>query len=251
MPASHSPPPADLRSRRGERTAWVEDGNLAELVDLYELTMIQAYWRAEMLDDAVFSLHVRRLPERRNYLLACGLDDALHCLERLRFEKRALEHLASLGVFDDDFLSWLGKLRFRGEVRAVPEGTPLFADEPLVEVRASMPEAQLAETLLMNQVHFQTVIASKAARAGHAARRRRLVDFGLRRTHGGSSRRGRLTSLGSAPRATSSPAGSTACLWPAPWPTATFRRTTARATPSGGSRGSTRTRSCWWTPTGR
>jgi nicotinate phosphoribosyltransferase len=163
---------------------WVTDANAALLTDLYELTMLQAYWREGMLDEAVFTLFVRRLPPSRNYLLVCGLDDALRYLERVRFDRDALDFLAGLGHFRPEFLEWLAAFRFTGDVYAVPEGTPVFADEPILEVVAPLPEAQLAETFVMNQVHFQTVIASKAARIVQAAEGRAVVDFGLRRMHG-------------------------------------------------------------------
>jgi nicotinate phosphoribosyltransferase len=158
--------------------------NAPLLTDLYQLTMAQAYWRESLLEPAVFSLSVRRLPPRRNFLLACGLDDALQYLETLRFDDDALGYLDALGGFRPGFLDWLSSLRFTGEVRAVPEGTPVFADEPILEVRASLPEAQIVETFLMNQLHLQTVLASKGARVVAAASGRRVVDFGLRRMHG-------------------------------------------------------------------
>ena len=156
----------------------------ALFTDLYELTMLRAYLAEEMTDDAVFSLFVRRLPERRNFLLSCGLGTVLSCLENLRFTDAEVAYLDSLDEFDAGFLDWLRDFRFRGEVRAVPEGTPVFADEPLLEVRASLPEAQLVETLVMNQMHLQTVLASKAQRVVAAAAGRPVVDFGPRRMHG-------------------------------------------------------------------
>ena len=168
----------------GDDGAWVNDANMALFTDLYELTMLQAYFEQEMFDEAVFSLFVRRLPEQRNYLLACGLDDALHYLETLRFAPDSLEYLASLGTFRDGFLKWLEEFRFTGDVHAVPEGTPVFANEPILEVTAPLPEGQLAETFLMNQVHLQTMLASKAARVVAAAEGRGVVDFGARRIHG-------------------------------------------------------------------
>ncbi|MGH7481864.1 MAG: nicotinate phosphoribosyltransferase [Longimicrobiales bacterium] len=146
--------------------------------------MVQAYWREALHDEAVFSLFVRRLPDERAFLLACGLDDALRFLEDLRFHPETLDYLASRPEFEQPFVDWLADLRFRGEVRAMPEGTPLFANEPILEVRASLPQAQLAETILMNQVQLQTMLASKAARVVLAARGRAVVDFGLRRMHG-------------------------------------------------------------------
>jgi nicotinate phosphoribosyltransferase len=154
------------------------------LTDLYALTMLQAYFEERMSEIAVFSLFVRRLPEQRNYLLACGLDDVLTFLETLRFDRPALAYLESLGRFSDAFLRYLEGLRFSGDVWAVPEGTPLFASEPIVEVEAPIAEAQLVEAFVMNQIHLQTVLASKAARVVEAAQGRPVVDFGLRRMHG-------------------------------------------------------------------
>src|SRR5439155_9811033 len=122
----------------------------ALLTDLYELTMLQAYFEEEMRDVAVFSLFVRRLPERRNYLLACGLDAVLGFVEALRFDKAAIAYLESLGRFSDRFLRYLERLRFTGDVYAVPEGTPVFADEPIVEIVAPLAEAQLIESFVLN-----------------------------------------------------------------------------------------------------
>jgi nicotinate phosphoribosyltransferase len=156
----------------------------ALLTDLYELTMLQAYFEEHMRDVAVFSLFVRRLPESRSYLLACGLDDVLSFLETLRFDDDALAYLESLGRFSDRFLQYLEQFRFTGDVYAVPEGTPVFPPEPIVEIAAPIAEAQLVEAYVMNQIHLQTVLASKAARVVEAAQGRDVVDFGLRRMHG-------------------------------------------------------------------
>lgn len=157
---------------------------LGLFTDLYELTMMQAYLEEDMMADAVFSLFVRRLPSRRNFLLACGLDTVLDYLENLRFTGEAIAYLASLGKFSDRFLTWLRRFRFTGDMYAVPEGTPVFANEPILEVVAPLPEAQLAETFIMNQIHVQTVLASKAQRVVTAAAGRPVVDFGPRRMHG-------------------------------------------------------------------
>jgi nicotinate phosphoribosyltransferase len=156
----------------------------ALLTDLYELTMLRAYVEAGMDEEAVFSLFVRRLPETRNYLLACGLDDALHFLETLSFDAEAIAYLDSLGAFPEPFLRFLEGFRFTGDVHAVPEGTPVFANEPLLEVTAPIAQAQLVESMIMNQIHLQTVLASKAARVVAAADGRTVVDFGMRRMHG-------------------------------------------------------------------
>jgi nicotinate phosphoribosyltransferase len=169
---------------RDERDRWVTDRSMALVTDLYELTMLQAYWAGEMLEEAVFSLFVRELPEERNFLLAAGLDDALHYLENVSFDEDALAFLADRPEFQQGFLDWLAGFRFTGEVRAVAEGTPVFANEPLLEVAAPLPEAQLVETFVMNQVHLQTTLATKAARVVAAAGGHDVVDFGLRRMHG-------------------------------------------------------------------
>ncbi|MFP4126805.1 MAG: nicotinate phosphoribosyltransferase [Alphaproteobacteria bacterium] len=161
-----------------------EAPNLALFTDLYQLTMLQAYWGEAMHEEAVFSLFVRRLPEHRNFLVAAGLASVLDALERLCFAPDDIAYLRSLARFDDAFLDWLADFRFTGEVRAVAEGTPVFANEPILEVRAPLSEAQLVETLIMNQVHLQTVLASKAWRVVHAAQGRPVVDFGPRRMHG-------------------------------------------------------------------
>ncbi|GIW70779.1 MAG: nicotinate phosphoribosyltransferase [Planctomycetota bacterium] len=167
-----------------ERAPWVGEHNLALLTDLYQLTMAQAYLEEGMTERAVFSLHVRALPRTRNYVLACGTQAVLPLLEELRFSEGAIAYLGSLERFSERFLDWLRGFRFSGDVYAVLEGTPVFAEEPLLEVEAPLAEAQLVETLIMNQVHLQSALASKAARLVEAARGRPVVDFGLRRMHG-------------------------------------------------------------------
>ncbi|MEX0790716.1 MAG: nicotinate phosphoribosyltransferase [Actinomycetota bacterium] len=157
----------------------------ALIVDLYELTMVDAYRQTGMADrPATFSLFVRSLPPERGYLVAAGLDDVLSWLERLRYEPDELEVVDRLGLFDGAFLEWLSGLRFTGSVRAVAEGTAVFAHEPILEVDAPLAEAQLAETFLLNQITLQTSLASKAVRCRQAAAGRAVVDFALRRSHG-------------------------------------------------------------------
>jgi nicotinate phosphoribosyltransferase len=158
------------------------------LVDLYELTMGESYVREGIAErDATFSLFFRKLPPGWGYALAAGLEDALRYLEELRFSEEDLEFLAQTGLFGEPFLHRLRGLRFGGAARGVPEGTPVFPNEPLLEVTGPLVEAQIAETMLLNEVHLQTLIASKAARSVDAARGRLLVDFSLRRTHGGEA----------------------------------------------------------------
>jgi nicotinate phosphoribosyltransferase len=153
-------------------------------LDLYELTMAQSYHAQGMAEPATFSLFVRHLPAAWGFFLVAGLDDVLTYLETLAFGTDDLAYLASTGLFQPEFLDYLGRLRFTGSVRALPEGTVCFPDEPLLEVTAPIIEAQLVETVIVNVMHLQTIIATKAARCVAAARGRRLVDFSLRRTHG-------------------------------------------------------------------
>jgi len=154
------------------------------LTDLYQLTMLDAYLAEDMRDEAVFEFFVRRLPENRSFLMVAGLEQLLDYLERLSFSASEIEWLESTGRFTSKLLDYLTNFRFRGTVRAMPEGMLCFENEPMVQVVASLPEAQLIETRLINLIHFQTLIASKAARCVLAAPGKMLVDFGLRRAHG-------------------------------------------------------------------
>jgi nicotinate phosphoribosyltransferase len=156
----------------------------ALFTDLYELTMAAAFFREGMRETATFSLFARRLPASRAFIVAAGLEDALDYLRSLRFTPDALAYLRSLGRFEAAFLDHLAGLRFTGEVRAVPEGTVLFPDEPMLEVTGPAIEAQLVETAMLNICHLQCVLASKAARVTIAARGRAVAEFGLRRSHG-------------------------------------------------------------------
>jgi nicotinate phosphoribosyltransferase len=161
-----------------------DPGSSPLLTDLYQLTMLQAYRASGMSELASFELFVRALPAERNFLLAGGLEQAVEYLLSLRFLDDELEWLGSTGRFDAGFLESLRDFRFTGDVDGVPEGTLVFANEPLLRVTAPLREAQLVETRLLNLLHFQTLVASKAARCVLAAGGRPLVDFGLRRAHG-------------------------------------------------------------------
>ena len=154
------------------------------LTDLYELTMLAAYRATGMAEEASFELFARRLPSCRGFLLAAGIEQALDFLERLSFDDAEIDWLHALGRFSRDFVESLRELRFTGDVDAVPEGTIVFENEPLIRVTAPMPEAQLVETRLMNLVHLETILASKAARSVLVAPGKLLVDFGARRAHG-------------------------------------------------------------------
>jgi nicotinate phosphoribosyltransferase len=152
--------------------------------DLYELNMVQAYLDRGENKEAVFEFFVRRLPARRGFLLAAGLADALDYLENLRFSDADIDWLKSTGRFRANLIDYLRTFRFTGDVHAMPEGTVCFANEPLLRVTAPLPQAQLVETRLINILHFQTLIASKAARMVLAAPGKVLSDFGLRTAHG-------------------------------------------------------------------
>jgi len=152
--------------------------------DLYELNMVQAYLDRGENGEAVFEFFVRRLPSRRAFLLAAGLADALDYLETLRFSSAEIDWLKSTGRFRDNLLDYLAGFRFTGDVHAIPEGTVCFPGEPLIRITAPLMQAQLVETRLINILHFQTLIASKAARMVLAAPGKTLSDFGLRTAHG-------------------------------------------------------------------
>ncbi len=156
----------------------------ALFTDLYEVTMAQAYAAERMSGTAVFETIFRKLPQGRSYVMAAGLSDVLDFLETFQFRQADIDYLRELRLFTEKFLHSLAELRFTGDVWAVPEGTVVFPNEPIVQVIAPIIEAQLVETFVVNQIHLQSVIASKAARVVEAARRRRVVDFGARRAHG-------------------------------------------------------------------
>lgn len=155
--------------------------------DLYELTMLGAYFRAgQTADQATFELFTRRLPNRRNYLVSAGLEQALHYVLNLSFDKEITDYLKSLETFrhlDPAFFEYLHDFRFTGDVYALAEGTPVFPNEPILQVVAPVMEAQLLETYLINTINFQTMVATKAARLCLAAGGKRVVDFGSRRAH--------------------------------------------------------------------
>ena len=154
------------------------------LTDRYQLTMLQAYWQQGMHETAVFEFFVRKLPAQRSFLVALGLDQALSYLEESTFSDDEIDWLGQTHGFQADFLRWLRNLRFTGDVNAMPEGTVFFPHEPILQVIAPLPEAQLVETRLINLLNFQTSIASKAARSVLVAPGKLLVEFGMRRAHG-------------------------------------------------------------------
>ena len=162
----------------------VPAGDIGLLTDFYELTMAQSYFAEGMNGEATFSLFVREYPPGRGYLVAAGVDDALDCLAALSFNDESVDYLHDTGVFTEDFLGYLREFRFTGSVRAMAEGALFFTDEPVLEVTAPVIAAQLAETIVINQVQYQTLLATKSARCVDASQGRPLADFAARRTHG-------------------------------------------------------------------
>ncbi len=154
------------------------------LTDLYQLAMMEAYHASGETGTAVFEFFVRKLPDRRGFFLAAGLEQALDFLENLHVPSEELEWLSESGHFGKPFLDYLADFRFTGDVHAMPEGTAFFPDEPIIRVTAPLPEAQYVETRIINILQYQAMVASKAARMTLAAQGRGLVDFGLRRAHG-------------------------------------------------------------------
>jgi nicotinate phosphoribosyltransferase len=158
--------------------------NPALFTDLYELTMAAVYHSRQLNEPATFELFVRELPPSRGYLVVCGVESALDYLERFSVEERGITYLESLGLFSSSFLSFLAALRFSGDVWAIPEGEVAFAGEPLLRVTAPLVEAQLVETIMLNCIGYETMVATNAARIATACADRAFVDFSARRSHG-------------------------------------------------------------------
>ncbi|MYF79232.1 MAG: nicotinate phosphoribosyltransferase, partial [Chloroflexi bacterium] len=153
-------------------------------VDLYELTMSQVFWRRGMDSSATFSLFFRGYPKDRAYYIASGIDDALDFLEDFHFSADEIRAIRNVTPLSDEFVDFLTDFSFSGTVRAVPEGSIVFAAEPLIEVTGTLIETQIVETMLLNIVTTASLLATKAARIVQAADGRPVVDFGSRRTHG-------------------------------------------------------------------
>jgi len=162
----------------------LEPAEVALLTDLYELTVSAAFFDHGFNDIASFEVAMRRMPPGRGFMIAAGVERLAEALEQYRFDAAALEHLDSLKLFKREFLEYLSKLRFTGSIRALPEGTIYFAGEPILEIRAPLIEGQLLETLVLNQIGFASIVATKAARCFAVAGGRRLVDFSPRRAQG-------------------------------------------------------------------
>ena len=166
---------------------FLNDKNICMATDLYQLTMVAGYFERGMNHKSTFELFVRCLPVRRSYLIAAGLEQVIYYLRNMRFTAEFLKYLNNLSIFKNvsrEFFDYLKGFHFSGDVYAVPEGTVVFANEPIIRVTASMIEAQIIETYLLSMINYQTLIASKASRVVHAADGRGVIDFGTRRAHG-------------------------------------------------------------------
>ncbi len=163
--------------------SYLKEGNMSLFTDFYELTMCASYFDNKNFEQATFDLFIRRLPENRSFFLFAGLEEALQYLENIKFTEEQLGYLKKQG-FKWDFLDYLRNFSFTGEVWAVPEGTVVFPNEPLIRVTAPIIEAQIVETFLLNTINLQTMIATKASRVVHAAKGKSVIEFGLRREHG-------------------------------------------------------------------
>ncbi|MEA3378216.1 MAG: nicotinate phosphoribosyltransferase [Nanoarchaeota archaeon] len=167
------------------KSGFVNEDNMAIMTDLYQLTMNGSYHHHGINNDtATFDLFVRKLPKNRNYLIAAGLEQAIHYLENLKFSDENIEYLRGQELFSEDFLEDLKGFKFTGDVYAVPEGTVVFGNEPLLRITAPRNEVQLVETYLLSIINHQTMIASKASRIVESAGENSVVDFGTRRAHG-------------------------------------------------------------------
>jgi nicotinate phosphoribosyltransferase len=166
---------------------FVTPSNLGLLTDLYELTMAAAYLKHGITEDCTFEVFCRRLPPNRSFLITAGLEQAVEYLQGIRFWADQIEYLRRLPVFasvDDSFFRYLTSFEFRGDVWAMPEGTPFFPQEPILRLKAPAPDAQILETYLLSILSYQTMVASKAARLALAAAGKSVIDFGTRRAHG-------------------------------------------------------------------
>ena len=158
--------------------------SLTLLTDLYEITMMQGYFKSGLNDTVVFDMFYRKNPSNGGYAIACGLEQVIDYIKNLKFTYEDIDYLRNLGMFDEDFLTYLSSFHFSGDIYAIPEGTVVFPKEPLVKVIAPVMEAQLVETAILNIVNHQSLIATKASRVAFAAKGDGIMEFGLRRAQG-------------------------------------------------------------------
>lgn len=166
----------------------LSENDIALATDLYELTMAAAYFKSNQTDRiGVFEAFIRKLPRNRSYMVAAGLEQVIYYLLNVRFTDEQIQYLRSTKTFSnvgEDFFDYLKNFRFTGDVWAVPEGTVLFPNEPILRVEAPIIESQIAETFLLSIINFESLIATKASRMTNAAKGRKIIEFGFRRAHG-------------------------------------------------------------------
>ena len=163
----------------------IEPRNLTLLTDLYELTMMQGYFKqTDANETVVFDMFYRNNPHGNGFAVCAGLEQAIEYIENLHFTEEDIAYLGSLGLFEEDFLEYLRTFRFTGDVYAIPEGTVVFPREPLIKVIAPIMQAQLVETALLNIINHQSLIATKTERIVYAAQGDGVMEFGLRRAQG-------------------------------------------------------------------
>lgn len=169
------------------QSLFIDNEHIASATDLYQITMMAGYWALQPDKKASFELFARRLPAHRNCLIAAGLEQAVHYLTNLKFSPDEIEFIKQQPAFlntDKNFFEYLRSFRFRGNIFAVAEGTPIFPGEPIMRIEGSIMEAQLVESYLLSTINVQTLIASKAAKIVEAANGKPVFEFGLRRAHG-------------------------------------------------------------------
>ncbi|MFQ9932827.1 MAG: nicotinate phosphoribosyltransferase [Lachnospiraceae bacterium] len=162
----------------------MKENSLTLLTDLYELTMMQGYFKSNSNEVVVFDVFYRKNPCGSGYAIACGLEQVIEYIKNLKFSYEEIDYLRGLGIFEEDFLNYLSAFHFSGDIYAMPEGTVVFPKEPLIKVVAPIMEAQLVETALLNIVNHQSLIATKASRVVYAAKGDSVMEFGLRRAQG-------------------------------------------------------------------
>ncbi|MFQ5965319.1 MAG: nicotinate phosphoribosyltransferase [Candidatus Scalinduaceae bacterium] len=174
-------------SSKQTKSLFLNDENMCIATDLYQLTMAAGYFERKRNNESTFELFIRKLPENRSYLIAAGLEQVIYYLKNLKFTGEYLKYIKSLHIFKNvskGFFDYLCNYRFSGNLYAVPEGTVVFANEPILRVTAPMIEAQIIETYLLSAINYQTLVATKASRVVHAAKGKDVIDFGTRRAHG-------------------------------------------------------------------
>lgn len=165
----------------------MKQDNYELLADFYEFTMSNGYFVKNNDDIAYFDVFFRKVPDKGGYAIACGLEQIIEFIQNLKFNKEDIEFLRSKNIFSEEYLNYLANFKFTGDIWAVPEGTVVFPNEPLITVRAPIVEAQLLETYLLTMINHQSLIATKTSRIVRAAKNRPVMEFGARRAHGTSA----------------------------------------------------------------